>query len=41
MIGSTDFEKVFYLFVRNNPAYMKNVNQTFFDSDEVGSCQAR
>lgn len=37
MIGSQDFEKVFYLFVRSNAAYMKNVNESYFDSDEIGT----
>jgi hypothetical protein len=37
MIDSSDFEKVFYLFVRSNPSYMRNVNESFFDSDEIST----
>lgn len=36
MIGSQDFEKVFYLYVRNNPNYFRNVSDKFFDSEEIG-----
>ena len=36
MIGSQDFEKVFYLHVRNNPIYFKNVNEAYFDNEEIG-----
>jgi archaellum biogenesis ATPase FlaH len=37
MIESADFEKVFYLFVRNNPGYMRNVKDSYFDSNEIGT----
>lgn len=37
MIGSSDFEKAFYLFVRSNPEYMKNVLESFFDSEEIST----
>ena len=36
MIGSADFEKVFYLHVRNNPNYFKTINESFFDNEEIG-----
>ena len=36
MIGSQDFEKVFYLHVRNNPNYFKNVSEAYFDNEEIG-----
>jgi replicative DNA helicase len=36
MIGSSDFEKVFYLHVRNNPNYFKTVSEKFFDNEEIG-----
>jgi replicative DNA helicase len=36
MIGSADFEKVFYLYVRSNPNYFRNVSDKFFDSEEIG-----
>ena len=37
MIGTTEFEKVFYLYTRNNPKYLKNVSDTFYDSDEIST----
>ena len=37
MIGNSDFEKLFYLYVRNNPAYLKTVNESYFDSEDVGT----
>ena len=37
MIGSSDFEKIFYLYVRNNPNYLRSVSQDFFESDEIGT----
>jgi replicative DNA helicase len=36
MIGSSDFEKVFYLHVRNNPNYFKTVSDAFFENEEIG-----
>ena len=36
MIGSADFEKVFYLHVRNNPNYFKTINESFFENEEIG-----
>lgn len=37
MIGSQDFEKVFYLHVRNNPNYFKTISESFFDNEEIGT----
>jgi replicative DNA helicase len=37
MIGTTEFEKVFYLYTRDNPKYLKNVSDTFYDSDEIST----
>lgn len=36
MIGSSDFEKVFYLYVRNNPNYFKTISEGFFENEEIG-----
>jgi archaellum biogenesis ATPase FlaH len=37
MIGSVDFEKVFYLYVRQNSNYFRTVNTSFFDNEEIGT----
>ena len=37
MIGSSDFEKVFYLYVRSNPNYFKTVKKDFFENEEIGT----
>lgn len=37
MIGSSDFEKVFYLYVRTNPNYLKTVKKDFFENEEIGT----
>ena len=37
MIGSSDFEKIFYLYVRNNPNYLKTVSKDFFENEEIGT----
>ena len=37
MIGSSDFEKVFYLYVRSNPNYLKTVSKDFFENEEIGT----
>jgi replicative DNA helicase len=37
MIGSSDFEKVFYLYVRSNPNYLKTVKKDFFENEEIGT----
>lgn len=36
MIGTADFEKVFYLYIRNNPNYFKTITESSFDNDEIG-----
>ena len=35
MIGSTDFEKIFFLYSLKNPKYLDSVNKGFFDSIEI------
>jgi replicative DNA helicase len=37
MIGTADFEKVFYLYVRKNTNYFRTINSTFFDNEEIGT----
>ena len=37
MIGTQEFEKVFYLYTRNNPKYMKNVSDSFYDNEEIST----
>jgi replicative DNA helicase len=37
MIGTTEFEKLFYLYTRNNPKYLKSVSDSFYDSDEIST----
>ena len=37
MIGSSEFEKIFYLYTRNNPKYLKNISEGFYENDEVGT----
>jgi replicative DNA helicase len=36
MIGSSDFEKIFYLHVRNNPNYFKTISEKYFENEEIG-----
>jgi hypothetical protein len=36
MIGAAEFEKIFYLYIRNNPKYIKNIKQDFYESNEIG-----
>jgi replicative DNA helicase len=37
MIGSSEFEKIFYLYTRENPKYLKNITDTFYENDEIGT----
>jgi replicative DNA helicase len=37
MIGSSDFEKIFYLYVRKNQNYLKTVQKEFFENEEIGT----
>lgn len=37
MIGSSDFEKIFYLHVRKNPNYFRTVKEDFFENEEIGT----
>jgi archaellum biogenesis ATPase FlaH len=37
MIGSTDFEKLFYLYTRNNPKYLKNVVDGFYENEQIST----
>lgn len=37
MIGSAEFEKVFYLYTRENPKYLKNINDSFYENDQIGT----
>jgi replicative DNA helicase len=36
MIGSSEFEKLFYLYTRNNPKYLKNVTEDYYENDQLG-----
>jgi replicative DNA helicase len=36
MIGSSDFEKLFYLYTRNNPKYLKNVTDGYYENEQLG-----
>lgn len=40
MIGSTEFEKVFYLYTRENPKYLKTINESFYENEEIGTLHA-
>lgn len=35
MIETPDFEKLFFLYTRNNPKYLKNINENFYESNEL------
>jgi replicative DNA helicase len=37
MIGNSDFEKIFYLYVRGNQNYLKTVTKEFFENEEIGT----
>ena len=37
MIGSAEFEKVFYLYTRDNPKYLKSITDTFYENEEIGT----
>jgi len=37
MIGTTEFEKVFYLYTLQNPKYLKNISEAFYDNDQIGT----
>ena len=37
MIGSTEFEKIFYLYTVNNPKYLKNIKDGFYENDQIGT----
>jgi replicative DNA helicase len=37
MIGTADFEKIFYLYVRKNQNYLKTVQKDYFDNEEIGT----
>lgn len=36
-IDGLEFEKLFYLYIRKNPDYIRNINPDFFDSNEVAT----
>lgn len=35
MIGSDAFEKIFYLYTRENPKYLKSISETFYENKQV------
>ena len=35
MIGSDAFEKIFYLYTRENPKYFKNISDTFYENKQI------
>jgi replicative DNA helicase len=37
MVGSTEFEKIFYLYTRQNPKYLKTVNEDYYENSEIGT----
>jgi len=37
MIGTQEFEKIFYLYTRDNPKYLKNVSDGFYESDDIST----
>ena len=37
MIGSSEFEKVFYLYTRENPKYLKNITESFYENEQIGT----
>ena len=37
MIGSADFEKIFYLYTRENPKYLKNITESFYENEQIGT----
>ena len=37
MIGSSEFEKAFYLYTRKNPEYLANIDEGFYDSEEIAT----
>lgn len=37
MIASSDFEKIFYLYIRNNPNYYRLIREDFFDNAEIST----
>ena len=37
MIGTKEFEKIFYLYTREQPKYLKNVSDGFYESDDIST----
>jgi replicative DNA helicase len=37
MIGATEFEKVFYLYTLQNPKYLRNISEAFYENDQIGT----
>lgn len=37
MIGSNEFEKVFYLYTCKNPEYLTNIEEGFYENEEIGT----
>ena len=37
MIGSSEFEKAFYLYTRKNPEYLANIDEGFYDNEEIAT----
>lgn len=37
MIGTQEFEKIFYLYTREHPKYLKNVSDGFYESDDIST----
>lgn len=37
MIGSKEFEKLFYLYIRENPNYYKTIKREFFENEEIST----
>lgn len=35
MLGTAEFEKIFYLYIRNNPKYFKTIPEGFFENSDV------
>jgi replicative DNA helicase len=36
MVGSSEFEKIFYLYTRENPKYLRNVTDSFYENEQIG-----
>jgi archaellum biogenesis ATPase FlaH len=37
MIGSSDFEKAFYLYTCKNPEYLQNIHEGFYENEEIAT----